>query len=91
MLNIIANIKNSLTFVSTVLATLPIRTASQGESFAFITFLNTPLLPINDAHFRGFFFSNRNVAMSKPGKTIQDQIAFTSFRGTNQYHISETL
>ena len=29
-------------FVSTVLATLPIRTASQGESFAFIGVPNTP-------------------------------------------------
>lgn len=43
-------------FVSTVLATLPIRTASQGESFALITiFKNTPPMPLNDAHLGGFF------------------------------------
>lgn len=35
----IAFIKNSGIFASTVLATLPLRTASQGESFAFIPFL----------------------------------------------------
>ena len=30
-------LKNSITFVLTVLATLPVRSASQGESFAFYT------------------------------------------------------
>ena len=56
-----ANIKNYITFVPTVLATLPIRTASQGESFAFNGLLiqnNTPSLPFLDAHLGGFFFLN---------------------------------
>lgn len=46
-------------FVLTVLATLPIRTASQGESFSFIKFLtqdNTPPMPLFDAHLGGFLF-----------------------------------
>jgi len=50
--------RNSVTFVSTVLATLPVRTASQGESFAFKTFSNTPSLPLFDAHLGGFFMPN---------------------------------
>lgn len=46
-------------FVLTVLATLPIRTASQGESFALITILkNTPPMPLSDAHLGGFLFLN---------------------------------
>ncbi len=43
-------------FASTVLATLPTRTASQGESFVFKTFSNTPPMPISEAHLGGFFF-----------------------------------
>jgi hypothetical protein len=59
MLNKIVDIKNPCTFVSTVLATLPTRTASQGESFAFIKLRfqnNTPSTPLNNAHLEGFFF-----------------------------------
>lgn len=46
-----------ITFVSTVLATLPIRTASQGGSFAlkFSTQDNTPPMPLSDAHLGGLF------------------------------------
>lgn len=36
MQNIVTEFVDFRIFVSTVLATLPIRTASQGESFAFI-------------------------------------------------------
>lgn len=43
--NITVQLKKYRTFVSTVLTTLPIRTASQGESFAFIDFSITILLP----------------------------------------------
>lgn len=53
------NLVNNLTFVLTVLATLPIRTASQGESFALEsskTNNNTPSMPLSDAHLGGFFF-----------------------------------
>jgi hypothetical protein len=41
-----------ITFASTVLATLPIRTASQGGSFAFIEFkvINTPSMPLIATH-----------------------------------------
>jgi hypothetical protein len=42
---ITVKLKKYCTFVSTVLTTLPIRTASQGESFAFINFSITILLP----------------------------------------------
>lgn len=51
-------------FVSTVLATLPIRTASQGESFAFKRFLtqnNIPSTPLFDAHLGGFFILRHSV------------------------------
>ena len=51
--------KKSSTFVATVLATLPVRSASQGESFAFKGFLlkfNTTSLPLYDAHLGVFFF-----------------------------------
>jgi len=47
---------NSVNFESTVHTTLPIRTASQGVSFAFKTFSNIPSMPINDAHPEGFSF-----------------------------------
>lgn len=49
----------SCTFEITVLATLPVRSASQGESFAFNTFIlknNTPPMPLKEAHSGGFFF-----------------------------------
>ena len=61
MLKLIGNTKKVYTFVSTVLATLPIRTASQGESFkrySFLTHHNTPSMPLSDAHLEGFFFYN---------------------------------
>jgi hypothetical protein len=41
-------LKKSITFVATVLATLPLRTASQGGSFAFYTFLNNSLILRNE-------------------------------------------
>lgn len=40
-----AYIKYILKFVSTVHTTLPLRTASQGVSFAFIPYVNTILYP----------------------------------------------
>jgi len=58
MLKIISDIKKSVAFVPTVLATLPIRTASQGESFdskSSLTQNNTPSMPLFDAHLGGFF------------------------------------
>ncbi len=61
MLKLLGNTKKVYTFVPTVLATLPIRTASQGESFAFNSFLfqnNTPSTPLNNAHMEGFLFIN---------------------------------
>ena len=36
ILKLFTKIKKGITFVPTVLATLPVRTASQGEAFAFI-------------------------------------------------------
>lgn len=48
---------NCTTFVPIVHTTLPIRTASQGVSFAF-TKNNTPSLPLRNAHWEGFLFYN---------------------------------
>ena len=47
------------TFAPTVLTTLPIRTASQGESINSNSFKlnnNTPSMPLYDAHLEGLFF-----------------------------------
>lgn len=47
-----------ITFAPTVLTTLPIRTASQGESFitdSSFTKDNTLLRPLSDAHLGSFF------------------------------------
>lgn len=50
-------------FAATVLATLPIRTASQGESFAFIDLLlkkkHTSFASLLEAHLGGFFLLKR--------------------------------
>lgn len=44
------------TFAPTVHTTLPIRTASQGVSFAFITFRNAVALPLHNAHYAALFY-----------------------------------
>jgi hypothetical protein len=44
-----------ITFAPTVHTTLPIRTASQGVSFAFITFRNAVALPLHNAHYAALF------------------------------------
>lgn len=46
-----------ITFVPTVHTTLPIRTASQGVSFAFITFRNAVALPLHNAHYAALFYT----------------------------------
>jgi len=69
ILKIFLKLKKSIKFVLTVLDTIKLKIAAyQGESFAFIRFVNNPLLfdsistnnntppmPINDAHLGGFF------------------------------------
>ncbi|NII82085.1 type III secretory pathway component EscU [Pedobacter sp. SG908] len=54
--------KKGITFVSTVLATLPIRTASQGGSFAFIDFSiidYVPSKPLFLTFLEGFSFCRK--------------------------------
>ena len=46
---------NCITFAPTVHTTLPIRTASQGVSFAFITFRHSVALPLHNAHYAALF------------------------------------
>lgn len=56
--------KKDTTFVSTVLATLPFRTASQGGSFAFIDFFLKYLNLLNihlNAYLEGFSFCRKNL------------------------------
>lgn len=50
----VANGDNCITFVPTVPVLLPVRSAC--GSFFLTSFIhNTPLLPLNEAHWRGFF------------------------------------
>jgi len=53
------------TFAPTVHTTLPIRTASQGVSFAFITFYNAVALPLHNAPMQPFFYDSTRFAYRK--------------------------
>lgn len=69
ILKLFLKLKKSIKFVLTVIVALKLKLAAyQGESFAFIRFVNNPFLfdsistnnntppmPINDAHLGGFF------------------------------------
>lgn len=59
----IAFFRNSSMFVATVHTTLPIRTASQGVSFAFIACHNVVALPLFNAHL-ATLFQNTNTRLA---------------------------